>query len=168
MSVFDKDAFLTASMTSAMDTKFTPIPIGEYKDVCYLNDIKLETVKNSEGGEDPQLHIEVVFRDDKLKAALAMTEDPSITDRLFLDYDKEAWKNGKLVLLTGPNKNIKLGMYRDAVGQNDPKKPWAPMMLKGMGPVTTKVSHRFNKQTGEGPYGNIDKVAKRTGAGAPK
>lgn len=161
MSVFDKDAFLTQSMTSAMDTKFTPIPVGEYTKMCYINDVKLETVKSQDGvGDDPQLHIEVVFRDDNLKKQLAMTEDPSITDRLFLDFDKEAWLNGKLVLLTGPNKNIKLGMYRDAVGQNDPKKPWAPMMLKGMGPMSVKVSHRFNKKTNEGPYGNIDKVAK--------
>lgn len=162
MSVFDKDAFLTQSMTSAMDTKFTPIPIGEYKDTAFINDIKLETVKNSDGGEDPQLHVEVVFNDENLKKQLAMTEAPSITDRLFLDFDKAAWNNGqgKLILLTGPNKNIKLGMYRDAAKQNDPKKPWAPMMLKGVGPLkAVKVSHRFNKQTGEGPYGNIDKVA---------
>lgn len=161
MSVFDKDAFLTQSMTSSMDTKFTPIPVGEYKKVAYINDVKLETVKDGEGGEAPQLHLEIVFNDDQLKKSLAMEESPSITDRLFLDYDKAAWAQGKLVLLTGPNKNIKLGMYRDAVGQNDPKKPWAPMMLKGMGPLgAVKVSHRFNKTTGEGPYGNIDRVAK--------
>lgn len=160
MSVFDKDAFLTQSMTSAMDTKFTPIPEGEYKKVAYISDVKLETVKGDEG-EEPQLHIEVAFQDEALKKKLGFDDNPTITDRLFLDYDKEAWKAGKLVLLTGANKNIKLGMYRDAVGQNDPKKPWAPMMLKGMGPIgAIKVSHRFNKRTGEGPYGNIDRLAK--------
>lgn len=163
MSAFDKDAFLTAQMSTAMDTKFTPIPAGDYKKMAFINDIKIETVKNNEGGIDPQLHLEVVFNDDNLKKQLAMTEAPSITDRLFLDFDKAAWNNGdgKLILLSGPNKNIKLGMYRDAVNQNDPKKPWAPIMLKGQGPLgIVKVSHRFNKSTGEGPYGNIDRVAK--------
>lgn len=161
MSVFDKDAFLTQSMSSAMDTKFTPIPQGEYKKICFINDVKLETVKNSDGGEDPQLHLEIIFNDDNLKKQLAMAESPTIVDRLFIDFDKEAWKQGKLIFLTGPNKNIKLGMYRDAAGQNDPKKPWAPIMLKGVGPLgAVKVGHRFNKTTGEGPYGNIDKVAK--------
>ena len=82
-------------------------------------------------------------------------------DRLFLDYDLGDWAKGKLTLLTGPNRNIRLGMYRDAAGQNDPKKPWAPMMLKSAGPFgAVKVSHRFNKKTGEGPYGNIDRVVK--------
>lgn len=161
MSVFDADAFLTQSMTSAMDTKFTPIPEGEYKKIAYINDVKLIVIKDDEGQDAPQLHLEIAFNDEDLKKKLGFTEAPTITDRLFLDYDKEAFKAGKLVFLTGANKNIKLGMYREAAGQNDPKKPWAPMMLKGMGPLgAVKVSHRFNKKTGEGPYGNIDRVAK--------
>lgn len=154
MGVFDKDAFLSTSSTGAMETKFTPVPVNEYKNVCFINDVTVDTFKDKTTGEErPQLILKVVFNDDKLKKELGMDE-VFVNDRVFVDVDP---KTG--AFLFGPNKNVKLGQYRSAAKQNDPKKPWSPIMLKGAGPLAAvKVSHRFDKQTGEGPFAQIDRV----------
>lgn len=148
MSVFDKDTFLSTEVKGANEVKYTPIPIGEYQG--FIDDLDTESYEDT-----PILVITYALLDNdgKLKETLGL-EKPTVQDRIFLDTNKD----GSIAF--GPNKNVRLGRTREAVGQNDPKKAWNFNMLRGGGPVMLKVSHRFNKQTGEGPYANIDRVVK--------
>lgn len=153
MSAFDKDTFLAAQTTGSMETKFTPVPKGEYKD-NYIDDITVDSWKDDDGVDQPIVIFHVAVTDANVKQLLGM-DKPIIQDRVFVDREKD----GTLAL--GKNKNVKIGQYRDAAGQNDPKKPWNFMMLKGAGPVKVKVGERFNKVTGEGPFAQIDRVVKQ-------
>ena len=146
MSVFDKDTFLATEIKGANEVKYTPIPIGEYKG--FIDELDTDNYE-----ETPILVVTYALLDEALKASLGL-EKPTVQDRIFLDVNKD----GSIAF--GPNKNVRLGRTREAVGQNDPKKPWNFNMLRGGGPVLLKVSHRFNKQTGEGPYASIDRVVK--------
>lgn len=146
MSVFDKDTFLATEIKGANEVKYTPVPIGEYKG--FIDELDMDSYDDT-----PILIITYALLDEQLKATLGL-EKPTVQDRLFLDTEADG------SISFGPNKNIRLGRTREACGQNDPKKPWNFNMLRGAGPVLLKVSHRFNKQTGEGPYANIDRVVK--------
>lgn len=146
MSVFDKDTFLATEIKGANEVKYTPVPIGEYKG--FIDELDMDSYDDT-----PILIITYALLDEQLKETLGL-EKPTVQDRLFLDTEADG------SISFGPNKNIRLGRTREACGQNDPKKPWNFNMLRGAGPVLLKVSHRFNKQTGEGPYANIDRVVK--------
>lgn len=146
MSTFDPDVFLSGEVAGANEVKYTPVPIGEYQ--AFIDDIGLDT------WEDQKiLVVTYALLDEGLKAQLGL-DKPTVQDRLFLDLDEQG------NILFGPNKNVKLGRTREAVGQNDPKKKWSPNMLRGAGPVMIKVDHGYKKSTGEGPFANITRVAK--------
>lgn len=146
MSVFDKDTFLNQEVKGANEVKYTPVPMGEYKG--YIDELDTDAYE-----ETPILIITYALMDEELKKSLAL-DKPTVQDRIFLDVEKDG------SLSFGPNKNVRLGRTREAVGQNDPKAKWNFNMLRGQGPVLLKVSHRFNKQTGEGPFAQIDRVTK--------
>lgn len=146
MSVFDKDTFLNQEVKGANEVKYTPVPQGEYKG--FIDELDTDAYEDT-----PILIVTYAIVDEALKTTLGL-DKPTVQDRIFLDTEKDG------SLSFGPNKNVRLGRTREAVGQNDPKKPWTFNMLRGAGPVLLKVSHRFNKQTGEGPYANIDRVVK--------
>lgn len=146
MSTFDPDVFLSGEISGSNEVKYTPVPIGEYQ--AFIGDIAMDSWENQ-----PILVLTYNLIDDALKAQLGL-EQPTVQDRLFLDLDDA----GNIAF--GPNKNVKLGRTREAVGQNDPKKKWSPNMLRGAGPVMIKVDHGYKKSTGEGPFANITRVAK--------
>lgn len=146
MSVFDKDTFLNQEFKGANEVKYTPVPIGEYDG--YIDELDTDQYE-----ETPILIVTYALTNEDLKKTLGL-DKPTVQDRMFLDVEKD----GSLAF--GPNKNVRLGRVREAVGLNDPKKPFNFNMLRGQGPVKLKVSHRYNKQTGEGPFAQIDRVAK--------
>lgn len=151
-SVFDKDTFLNQSVQGKSETDFTPVPINEYKG-CYIDDIDIKMIEDKETHEEePMLNIHWAFTDEALKSMLGM-EKVVVKDSVFLDLDE----NGSIAF--GINKNVKLGRIRDAAGQNDPKKPWNLNMLRGAGPFTLKVDHRWAKN-GDGPFAEIKRVAR--------
>lgn len=151
MSVFDKDTFLNQQVTGSNEVKFTPVPEAEYQ--AFIDEISMETYKDNERGEVPILVLSYAILDEKLKEDLGL-EKPTVQDRIFLDVESSG------ALSFGPNKNVRLGRVREAVGQNDAKKAWNMNMLRGAGPVLIRVAHRYHKTTGEGPYANIDRIAK--------
>lgn len=144
-SAFDPDVFLAGEISGSNEVNYTPVPIAEYQ--AFIGDVGMDSYN-----DQPILVVTYDLLDDALKAQLGM-EKVTVQDRLFLDMDD----NGQIAF--GPNKNVKLGRTREAVGQNDPKKKWSPNMLRGAGPVVIKVDHHFNKQ-GEGPFAKITRVAK--------
>lgn len=146
-SAFNPEVFLSQEVTGANETKFTPPPEGDYK--SFIDDI-------ASGGDyegQPIINVTHKLLDDTGKLAELMgLAEPTIRDSIFLDIDN----SGQLAF--GPNKNVKLGKYREAAGQNDPKMKWNFNMLRGVGPLVISVIHTW--KNGEGPYAKITKVVK--------
>jgi len=144
-STFDPNVFLSQEIKGANETKYTPIPKGEFK--AYVDDLGMD-----EYNGQPILIVTWAIMSDELKKTLGL-EKPTIQDRLFLDYE-----NGALSF--GPNKNVKLGRIREAVGQNDPKAKWTFNSLRGAGPVAIMVDHKPNKDNPEEIFPRITRYAK--------
>lgn len=151
MSVFNADTFLSSSITGANDTKFTPVPEAEYK--AYVDDLKVREFEDKQKNEKvPVLDVILLIPDEKV-AQLLGVEKVTVTDSMFIELDEQ----GNIAF--GLNKNIRLGQLRDAVGQNDPKKAWSPMMLKGMGPIMIKVVHGKENEQGQ-KFPRVQRYAK--------
>ena len=149
-SVFDPDTFMHSEVETAMESTFTPVDEGEYN--AYIDDVAAEAV-NTNDGPKPVLNITYALTDDAVKEALDM-EKPTVRQTCWLDFDEQTGG-----LSFGPNKNVRLGRVREAVDQNVDGQPWSPSQLIGAGPVVLKVGHRFNKETGEGPYADVQRVS---------
>lgn len=147
-STFDKEAFLATHIEGEMETKFTPYPEDEYEG--FVDDLAVDEIKGS-----PVLQLMIAFTDQKAKDFM-QRDKPTLRDTVFLDFEED----GRLAM--GKNQNIKLGQYRDAAGQNT-SKAWSPSLLRGAGPMLFKVTHRYNKETGEGPYAQVSRVVKLVG-----
>lgn len=144
-SAFDPNVFLNQEVMGANEVKYTPVPIGEYQ--AYIDDLTTDSYE-----DQPILVVHYAILSEELKATLGL-EKPTVQDRIFLDMNPD----GSIAF--GPNKNVRLGRTREAVGQNDPKKKWNFNMLRGAGPVAIMVEHKYNK-AGEGPFANITRVAR--------
>ena len=149
-SKFDPETFMHEEVGTTMEVSFTPVDEGEY--TAYIDSAEAESVTTNDGPK-PVLNIVYALTDDEVKAALDL-EKPTVRQTVWLDFDDQT---GGLAF--GLNKNVRLGRIREAVGQNVDGAPWSPSMLVGAGPVVIKVGHRFNKETGEGPYADVQKVA---------
>lgn len=149
MSSFDKDTFLSTHVDGQMETKFTPLPEDDY--MAYIKDI--DAAEMGKGADKSKvLIVTYAVTDERAKAFMGMDE-PTVKHNIFLDFESD----GRLSM--GKNKNIALGALRDAVNQNG-SGAWNFNMLRGAGPVVIKLTHRYNKETGEGPYANVARVAK--------
>lgn len=154
--MFDADVFMTQQVDAPMATTLQGVPDGEY--VAMVGDFDSSAFKTIPvKGEDRYvLEIPFLIQDDALKAKLGR-EQITHRETYWLDFDA----NGALA--TGPDKNVRLGQLRAAVGQNVAGQPWAPAMLRGMGPVriAIKSTTKVNPQTQESrTYTNITKYAK--------
>ena len=147
-SVFDPDTFMHQEIESSNETIFTPIAEGDYTVMVDGLDAKSIVTKN---GLATVLKVTLLLIDEEVLATIDM-DKPTVPLDLFLDLDE----SGSLAM--GNNKNVQLGRLREAVGQNIEGTPWAPSQLLGAGPLMAKVGHRWNKETGEGPYAEVKKV----------
>lgn len=148
MSVFNPEAFLQQTITDSMETRFTPIPEGEY--LASIDDLKMRLIEKT---GSVILDITWAILDDNLKATLGL-EKPSVRQSVFLDLDS----NGRLAV--GQNKNITLGRVRDAVNQNNAGQAWGVNMLKGAGPAKLKVTQRTDQNDTSKIYNDVAMVAK--------
>tara|TARA_Y100000310_G_scaffold344774_1_gene459393 strand:- start:2029 stop:2472 length:444 start_codon:yes stop_codon:yes gene_type:complete len=142
MTQFDPDVFLNTEIEGAMETKFTPVPAGEHE--AFIDDIAMREVNDT-----PVLRVTWKVPNEALAAELGV-DDIQVNDDLFLDIEAD----GRLMF--GPNKNIKLGRLREALGQNKPGETWGFSQLRGAGPTKLIVSHNYSK-SGEGPFARVDK-----------
>ncbi len=126
VSTFDPNVFLSQEVKGASETKYTPVPEGEY-------DAYVDSIGADEYEGQRILIVNWAIMDEGVKKALGL-EKPTIQDRIFLEYE-----NG--VLAFGTNKNVKLGRLREAAGLNDAKKTFNFNMLNGVGPVRLMVAH---------------------------
>ena len=144
MSAFDKEAFMNAIVEDANETKFTPVPEAEYE--AYIDSVEADEINDK-----PVLQVDFALIDEDLKIEMNM-DKVTIRKTYWLDFTEEG------ALDFGKNKNIQLGLLREACGQNVAGEPWAPSMLAGQGPLLILNGHRYNKETGEGPYNNVKRV----------
>ena len=144
-SVFDPETFLHTEIESAMDVTYTPVDEGEYE--AYIEDVEAAAIKNQ-----PVLNIIYALTEERVKDATEL-DHPTVKQTLWLDMDEN------FNLLFGKQKNIKLGRVRTAAGQNVDGRPWSASQLIGVGPLIIGVGHRYNRETGEGPYPYVTRVA---------
>ena len=108
--MFNSDDFLNSQNTEGkFETQFTPIPAGEYIGLIQKLEAK-EQQKNDNSGVWTIVDIHIAIDDARAKEATGLP-NPIVKDSLFLDLE-----NGKLA--TGKNKNVALGRYLEATGQN--------------------------------------------------
>jgi hypothetical protein len=139
---FDADSFMNTTIEGAMDTKVVPIPEGEYEATIENFNVRQfegKTIDENTGQLRVITSMDIIWniRDEQLARDLAR-DKVNVRGNIFLDMTPE----GTLDL--GKGKNISLGRLREALGQNDPNRPWTPGMLKGAGPLMIKVTQRAN------------------------
>lgn len=138
-SIFNPDAFMNQQVSGEMDTQYINVPEGDY--MAMIDNVKPRKAKDSTildvmwmiGADQP-----VINGPDAGKSVQQVTGLPKNTVRqsLFLDLTPEGY------LDVSKGKNVQLGQLRDALGQNDPQRPWGPNMLKGQAAKVT-VKHRM-------------------------
>lgn len=146
-STFDEDVFLNTEIKEPMETRFTPVPDDDY--LAFIDDnLAFRRVNDS-----PVVDVTYILSDcDALKEKLGM-ERLTVRQSLFIDVDGQ----GRIVF--GPNKNIRLGRLREALGQNKAGKPWSFAHLKGAGPVKIHVIQRPDKNDPTVIYNDVTRVA---------
>lgn len=134
MSQFDPDMFMNQVTTDSTDTKFTPVPVGEFKAV-------IADVKAAKAGDKPVLNITWNVDSDEARAATGM-DKPQVRQTIWLDLTEQGGMD------MGKGKNVGLGKLREALGQNRAGQPWSPGMLNGC-VAMIMVGHRAGKEAGE-------------------
>lgn len=131
--MFDADSFLNASIQGSNSTKTIPVPMGEYTGVIE----KIEPRQwQSKDGTKTGISLDVQW----------LIEDQGVKE--FLGRDTVTCKQGIMLDTTpeggldmAPGKNVGLGRLREAVGQNDPSKPFSFHNLPGQ-MAKVVVKHR--------------------------
>lgn len=150
MSAFDPNKFLSQTVTGANTTRVIPVPIGEYPAIIDKVDIRPWQSKKDPGMAGLALDV------------LWWVQSPEV--QTLLGRDKVIVKQGIMLDLTedgealdmSEGRNIGLGRLREAVGLNDPDKPFSFDQLPG-NMATVLVNHRVD---GEEIYAEVKRVAR--------
>ena len=127
-SAFDPATFMNQETAGPMETRYTPVPEADYTATIggEENDVVVR-----KAGDSILLDVTYIVHDEALAEKMGMSR-LSVRQGIFLDV------GGNGVIELGPNKNVKLGRLREAVGQNKPA-PWNFAMLRGAGPLLLSV-----------------------------
>lgn len=152
--MFDVDAFMSTNVDAPMATALSGVPEGEY--VAMVGDFDSSAFKTitTKNGPRPVLEIPFPIQDEALKAKLGR-DVVTHRETYWLDFVP-----GTATLDTGPDKNVRLGQLRNALGQNAPGQSWSPTMLKNMGPLRIAIKTTSDRNDPEKKYTNIVKYAK--------
>lgn len=150
--MIDAKAMLDMSVTGALDTKYTPVPVGDY--------LGLITEVGAQGGpqkEDPtkawlRYDYKIEVQDEGVKALLGR-DKVTMTFGIMVDTTPEGG------LDMGKGKNVQLGRFREALGQNSPSDPWNPRMPVGH-PIRISVKHEPGFKNPQELVGVISGVTK--------
>jgi hypothetical protein len=122
-SIFDPKAFLDVQITEQGSVISVPIPIGEKLAVVEKVDTR---VWQSKDGQKSGLALDVTWLIDDVDTKRALgREKVTITQGIMVDLtDSNALDMGK-------GRNVVLNRTRDAVGLNEPGRPFSFRMLEG-------------------------------------
>lgn len=131
--MFDADAFLNSSISTANDTKVIPCPEGDFMGI--IDKIQPRTWQSKDGTKTGiTLDVTWLVEDAGAKAATGR-ESVQVRQGIMLDVAP----GGGLDM--GQGKNIGLGRLREAVGKNNPGEVFSFNMLPGL-MAKIKVGHR--------------------------
>ena len=131
---FDAQSFLDSAVSGANDTKVVPVPVGEF--VGIIDKVTPRQWQSKDGTQTGiAIDITWLIEDANVKAQLGR-DTVTVRQGIMLDMNEQ----GALDMGTG--RNVSLGRLREAVGLNDPKKPFSFSQLPGM-QANVNVSHRF-------------------------
>lgn len=134
MSAFNPDTFLNTETDSANSSTYTPVPEGEFN--ASIKAIKPRVLTDGRAVLDVTWTV-----DDEIARNETGMAEPMVRQTLWLDTTESGG------LDFGKGKNVGLGRLREAVGQNQAGKPWAPGMLVGQ-VAKVKVGHSIDKRDG--------------------
>lgn len=153
MSQFNPDLFLSTETTDANDTKYIPLPIGEY-----IASVDSVNVKQNASKKDGTIYtfLELQWRVDLTqypseREEMGGMDSVKVKGSIILDL------NDAGMVSAGPGKNVPLGKLREAVGQNKKGKPWNFNMLIGS-VAKVKVSHRPDANDSDIVYPEVKAV----------
>jgi hypothetical protein len=147
-SSFDPDVFMQQQTDESNSTVFTPVPPDEY--MAVISDVQAKMTKTKQG-ERPVLNVKYEIDSQAVREETGM-EKPFVQQTIWLDLTETG------MLDTGKGKNVQLGKLREAVGQNQHGRPWAPAMLLGqVVKIVTKL--RDNPDNPEQKYSDVSAVA---------
>lgn len=153
---FDPNAFMNMP-AEPMKTTYENVKEGEY--VFMIEEVKFEEMKwtdknTGEPRSAPLMRLNCVMMDSKggaeEKARLGR-------DKIIVRADMTIDTNSSGGFDFGPNKNVKLGQLRAALGQNNAG--WTPAALQNAGPFIGKVTHRADKSDPQKKYAEISRFA---------
>lgn len=125
MSNFNADSFLQQVVTQKMDEARTPVPEGDH--LCDVRELSFKTGTVSKGDnagkEWVMLTAKCAIQDPNVAAEMEL-EEAFLYPSFFLDLTDDG------ALATGTNKNVELGRFRAACGQNEDGE-WSLGMLQG-------------------------------------
>lgn len=136
---FDAEAFKSAAVSEVNADRFTPVPEGDY-----IGTITKSEVAAGESAKGPWARLDVFVN----------IEDPTtgrmrdVKGGIMLDLTESGG------LAVGPNRNVKLGQLRSAIGKNQPGIPFAWSDPVGH-EVKIYVKHRADKTDPEKMYEDI-------------
>lgn len=147
--MFDPNQFLDQQVEGANDTRLIPVPEGEY-----LAIVEKVSARQWQSKQDPSkagVTLDVVWsiEDQSVKEFLGRSK-VTVNQGIMLDTTDE----GKLDM--GKGKNVGLGRLREAVGLNDPGRPFAFTQFPGLS-AKVLVKHRLHE---DNVYAEVKGVTK--------
>jgi hypothetical protein len=149
--MFDPNTFLSETVTGANDTKYVPVPQGEYPAI--IKEVKARQMDRKDRPGEKSTVADIVYEiDDANVKQVTGLDNPTVRQSVWLDLTP----NGKLDMSKG--KNIQLGKLREALGLNDDTKPFSFDQLPGRAAIIA-IEHNPGKNEGE-VFANVSKVGK--------
>lgn len=148
MSAFDPTTFGAMTFKGANDTKFIPIPVGEYS----FATMKAE-INSWQNGDGTKSGLKLIVEGDLLDTDGKLAETTN-RDKFPMKYEVMLDLTDSGMLDLGKGKNVRLGQLREACGENDPNRDFAFSMLAGK-VIKVSVGHEIYK--GE-PMARIQRV----------
>lgn len=150
--MFDPKQFLEMSVDQANATEFVPIPAGDY--VAVIDSVDARPWQAKDDPSKAGMALDVVWSlDDAGVKELLGRDVVKVKQGIMLDFTEEG------ALDMGKGRNVGLGRLREAVGLNEPGRPFAPQMLVGR-PAKVKVEHRADPKDPAKLYAEVRAVTK--------
>jgi hypothetical protein len=154
---FNADAFLQQT-SDPLATTFEVCPEGEFQ---FIVDSEPDTIDvreisgtSSKSGKPYLFHVlevQCICLDQGVRDKLGR-DKVRVRASMNLDFEDD----GRIA--SGPNKNVALGQFRDALNQNKPG--WKPADMMGAGPFMGRVKHTASKNNPEQKFAEIVRAAR--------